>query len=162
MNIFSDMCALSFPLQAMTRSCIIAIVLFAISANAQRGGGGGRGGNGGAPPPPPPPPPRDGGGQGGGGARRPSPPTTPLPPPDGGEGAGGLDIVAFEAAVVDAFSLRPTYGEVCEPSRGPCPEADSIGGLVRLTFHDCVGGGGCNGCVDFTSPENNGLQGNSD
>jgi len=29
--------------------------------------------------------------------------------------------------------------------------------LVRLGFHDCVGGS-CDGCVDLTNPDNNGLQ----
>ncbi|VEU39586.1 unnamed protein product [Pseudo-nitzschia multistriata] len=32
---------------------------------------------------------------------------------------------------------------------------DLIGKFLRLVFHDCVGG--CNGCVDMTNPENNGL-----
>merc|ERR1712238_597439 len=31
-----------------------------------------------------------------------------------------------------------------------------IGAILRLVFHDCVGG--CDGCVDLTNPENNGLQ----
>lgn len=32
---------------------------------------------------------------------------------------------------------------------------DLIGKFLRLVFHDCVGG--CDGCVDLTNPENNGL-----
>ena len=28
--------------------------------------------------------------------------------------------------------------------------------LRRLAFHDCVGG--CNGCLDTTNPDNNGLK----
>ena len=40
----------------------------------------------------------------------------------------------------------------------PCPLSHIYGGVVRLAFHDAVGTGGPNGCIDFTKPENNGLQ----
>ena len=33
-----------------------------------------------------------------------------------------------------------------------------IGGFVRLTFHDCVGDGGCDGCINHTLPDNAGLK----
>ena len=29
-------------------------------------------------------------------------------------------------------------------------------GLVRLAFHDCVGNGGCDGCIDITKADNAG------
>ena len=31
-------------------------------------------------------------------------------------------------------------------------------GFVRLSFHDCVGAGGCDGCIDFENPDNNGIR----
>eukprot|EP00968_Pinguiococcus_pyrenoidosus_P001389 scaffold63_cov306-Pinguiococcus_pyrenoidosus.AAC.13 len=44
--------------------------------------------------------------------------------------------------------------------------ADYFGGVVRLSFHDAAGHcpncpwkGGADACLDFTDPENNGLQG---
>ena len=33
-----------------------------------------------------------------------------------------------------------------------------IGGFVRLAFHDCVGDGGCDGCLNHTIPDNAGLK----
>ena len=33
-----------------------------------------------------------------------------------------------------------------------------IAGLVRLAFHDCVGAGGCDGCIDHNNPSNGGLK----
>ena len=32
-----------------------------------------------------------------------------------------------------------------------------VAGFVRLGFHDCIGKGGCDGCVDVKNPENAGL-----
>ncbi|XP_066921888.1 putative ascorbate peroxidase [Clytia hemisphaerica] len=32
-----------------------------------------------------------------------------------------------------------------------------IAGFVRLAFHDCVGAGGCDGCIDHNNPSNGGL-----
>eukprot|EP00121_Abeoforma_whisleri_P016164 Awhi_evm1s14843 len=32
---------------------------------------------------------------------------------------------------------------------------DEVPKLVRLSFHDCVGG--CDGCINLNNPENNGL-----
>lgn len=34
-------------------------------------------------------------------------------------------------------------------------DRENIGLFLRLVFHDCVGG--CDGCIDLTNPENNGL-----
>jgi len=33
-----------------------------------------------------------------------------------------------------------------------------IGGFTRLAFHDCVGQGGCDGCIDHTNDGNKGLK----
>ena len=64
-------------------------------------------------------------------------------------------VAQLEAAITQAFGLRSSYGTPCNP----CAAGDAIGVLVRLAFHDAAGGGGrADGCVDFTSPENNGLQ----
>jgi hypothetical protein len=46
------------------------------------------------------------------------------------------------------------YGEPCEA----CAKGDEIGVLVRLTFHDAIGQGFSNGCVDFREADHNGLQ----
>ena len=32
-----------------------------------------------------------------------------------------------------------------------------VAGFARLAFHDCIGEGGCDGCVDVNNPENAGL-----
>ena len=71
---------------------------------------------------------------------------------------------AIYADVAKGFNLPyPTpgsYGIYCNP----CADGDSIGGLVRLPFHDSMGGGrpdgkgGPNGCIDWTTGDNNGLQ----
>eukprot|EP00529_Nitzschia_sp_RCC80_P015729 CAMPEP_0113489106 /NCGR_PEP_ID=MMETSP0014_2-20120614/26360_1 /TAXON_ID=2857 /ORGANISM="Nitzschia sp." /LENGTH=713 /DNA_ID=CAMNT_0000382837 /DNA_START=182 /DNA_END=2319 /DNA_ORIENTATION=- /assembly_acc=CAM_ASM_000159 len=34
-------------------------------------------------------------------------------------------------------------------------DGDNMGLFLRLVFHDCVGG--CDGCIDMTNPDNNGL-----
>lgn len=36
-------------------------------------------------------------------------------------------------------------------------DRDLLPKFVRLSFHDCVGVGGCNGCVDLNNPDNGGL-----
>ena len=63
------------------------------------------------------------------------------------------DVADLEAAITQAFGLRPGYNEPCEP----CPLGDRIGELVRLTFHDGAAGRS-NGCIDFDEPHNAGLQ----
>ena len=71
-------------------------------------------------------------------------------------------IARVDSAILTAFSLpaNGTYGVYCNP----CANGDAIGSLVRLPFHDAVGGGrpggkgGPNGCIDFTFAGNNGLQ----
>ena len=37
-------------------------------------------------------------------------------------------------------------------------EKQMIAGFVRLAFHDCVGAGGCDGCIDHNNPSNGGLK----
>ena len=32
-----------------------------------------------------------------------------------------------------------------------------IGGFVRLSFHDCVGKGRCDGCINHDEPDNAGM-----
>jgi hypothetical protein len=67
-----------------------------------------------------------------------------------------------EASIISQFNLplNGTYGVYCNP----CAYGDAIGPLVRLGFHDSVGGGrpnkkgGPNGCIDFTFSGNNGLE----
>ena len=71
-------------------------------------------------------------------------------------------VARAEAAIISQFNLpiNGTYGTYCNP----CTWGDVIGPLVRLGFHDSVGGGrpnklgGPNGCIDVTTPLNNGLE----
>ena len=37
------------------------------------------------------------------------------------------------------------------------PEYPLVAGFVRLAFHDCIGDGGCDGCIDIDKPINTGL-----
>ena len=37
------------------------------------------------------------------------------------------------------------------------PEYPLVAGFVRLAFHDCIGDGGCDGCIDIDEPINTGL-----
>jgi len=66
----------------------------------------------------------------------------------------------MEKAIIKYFGFVPQYGAPCNP----CPQGDNIGALVRLVFHDTFGGGGfenkggMNACIDFNTPDNNGLQ----
>mmetsp|Transcript_105 Transcript_105/g.357 ORF Transcript_105/g.357 Transcript_105/m.357 type:complete len:393 (-) Transcript_105:444-1622(-) len=54
-----------------------------------------------------------------------------------------ISSCVIEAAREDVLALIDAQGPTLMPP------------LVRLAFHDCVGG--CDGCVDLTDPENNGL-----
>jgi hypothetical protein len=63
----------------------------------------------------------------------------------------------LEASIDLAFGLHAGYGVLCQAPVAPCPLGDSIGELVRLTFHDAVGGGYSNGCLDFSQPGHGGL-----
>ena len=58
-----------------------------------------------------------------------------------------------------SFGLRASFGERCEA----CDYGHVVGSMLRLVFHDAVGGpggaaDGPNGCVDLTSPLNFGLE----
>lgn len=64
-------------------------------------------------------------------------------------------VSQISAAIVSDFGMTATYGVPCNP----CALGDTYGALVRLAFHDAFGEGKTsNGCIDFTAPENNGLQ----
>lgn len=71
-------------------------------------------------------------------------------------------IAAIQVELIKFFQFpaNGTYGAVCNP----CKFGDTVGALVRLPFHDSLGGGrpngkgGPNGCIDFTTNDNNGLQ----
>jgi hypothetical protein len=68
-------------------------------------------------------------------------------------------VAAIEAAVTEYFNFTATYGTDCNPLEGPpCPAGDNVGAVIRLPFHDAFGGGGPNGCIDFDTAANNGLQ----
>ena len=65
------------------------------------------------------------------------------------------DLDEFGREIDTAFGWNSTYGEPC----AACDQGDTKGAIVRMVFHDAVGGGGrTNGCVDFSTPDNNGLQ----
>ena len=71
-------------------------------------------------------------------------------------------ITTMQDAITSAFGLSATYGAVCGIT---CPNAHNFGQLIRIPFHDATGGteidrvapGGANGCLDFTTSENNGM-----
>lgn len=65
--------------------------------------------------------------------------------------------------VATYFGFVPSYGVQCNghlgsSSNGICPMGDHMGALVRLVFHDAVGNGGPNGCIDWQVADHNGLQ----
>jgi hypothetical protein len=93
-------------------------------------------------------------------------------------------VAEIRAAIVSDFGMTATYGVVrgragggeclplprrrrhTRPTRrsraqpcNPCALGDTYGALVRLAFHDAFGEGKTsNGCIDFSAPDNNGLQ----
>lgn len=60
--------------------------------------------------------------------------------------------------ITNTFGLFPSYGDSCNSKTKPCSNGDNMGALVRLAFHDATGGGGPNGCLDWTSGYHNGLE----
>ena len=79
----------------------------------------------------------------------------PLPP------LNASTYAALRSLVATTFNLSASYGTSCVS----CPAGDTVGGLVRLAFHDAAGGGGpagvggANGCLDLSTPLNNDLSG---
>lgn len=68
------------------------------------------------------------------------------------------EVTKIKEAIVDTLNLTAQYGLICNDKVLRCPQSSLFGGLLRLAFHDATGGGGPNGCIDFTEPLNNGLQ----
>lgn len=70
------------------------------------------------------------------------------------------EVANMETAITNFYEFVPSYGEPCNP----CAQGDNVGALVRLVFHDAFGGGGpqgaggMNGCIDFTTTDNRGLE----
>ena len=70
------------------------------------------------------------------------------------------DVTAMQASITAKFGMGNSYRTPCNP----CALGDNYGALVRLVFHDAAGGGGpngnggMNGCIDFNTSDNNGLQ----
>ena len=56
------------------------------------------------------------------------------------------------------FNDTGSYGLPCNDKVRSCPVGNTLGALVRLVFHDAAGTGGSNGCIDFNTSDNNGLQ----
>ncbi|CAH1784079.1 unnamed protein product [Owenia fusiformis] len=54
------------------------------------------------------------------------------------------------------IEMRAALEQHIEGLTGPGGDHPRIGGLVRLAFHDCVGG--CDGCVNLANPDNAGLR----
>jgi catalase (peroxidase I) len=51
------------------------------------------------------------------------------------------DVATISADITASFGLTNHYGVTCNP----CTVGDNIGAMVRLAFHDIIGGGGPNG-----------------
>ena len=70
------------------------------------------------------------------------------------------DVTAMQATITAKFGMGNSYRTPCNP----CTLGDNYGALVRLIFHDAAGGGGpngnggMNGCIDFTTSDNKGLE----
>ena len=64
------------------------------------------------------------------------------------------------ANLIYDVGLGDSYSTACNP----CTVGDNVGALVRLIFHDAAGGGGpngnggMNGCIDFNTSDNKGLE----
>jgi hypothetical protein len=71
-------------------------------------------------------------------------------------------VALIKNEIADTFNLVNSYGVPCDASPLspiPCPAGDNMGALVRLVFHDSAGDGhSLNGCIDFTEPDNKGLE----
>lgn len=68
------------------------------------------------------------------------------------------EVETIKAAIVKKFDLQPSYGDECNAKVKACSMGDNMGAILRLGFHDASGYSGPNGCIDFTNPDNNGLQ----
>ena len=87
----------------------------------------------------------------------PGPTSAPTPTTTSSQIVGPLvsTVASLENAITQAFDLGSSYGDACNP----CQRGDDIGGLLRLAFHDAVGGGGANGCLDIENTlDHAGLQ----
>jgi hypothetical protein len=45
-------------------------------------------------------------------------------------------VIPMRNAILSGFALSPSYGRRCNA----CEEGHTLGGMVRLVFHDVVGG----------------------
>jgi hypothetical protein len=60
--------------------------------------------------------------------------------------------------IIQQFHLQAGFGAQCDDLVSPCAMSHSAGALIRLAFHDSMGGGNRpNGCIDFTTGANGGL-----
>ncbi|XP_057295286.1 putative ascorbate peroxidase [Hydractinia symbiolongicarpus] len=65
-------------------------------------------------------------------------------------------LVAFASAlptVDDLLQVKAHVKSFFDQNR----DVNFIAGIVRLMFHDCVGPGFCDGCIDYQNPDNAGL-----
>jgi hypothetical protein len=58
-----------------------------------------------------------------------------------GNGVYESELVPMREAIIREFSLAPSYGLDCNG----CATGHQLGGMVRLVFHDAVGGPGHEG-----------------
>jgi hypothetical protein len=83
---------------------------------------------------------------------------TPTAPTPTGNGVSAAQLAQIRALIISQFKLQPGFGTLCNDPVTSCPLAHACGALIRLAFHDSVGGGNRpNGCIDFTTGANGGL-----
>lgn len=82
------------------------------------------------------------------------------PPPVASGSINATTYASLRSLVTRTFSLAPSYGLVCNA----CDAGHVLGAIVRLAFHDAAGVAGAtgvaggNGCLDYSTRENNDLQ----
>ncbi|CAH1784078.1 unnamed protein product [Owenia fusiformis] len=67
-----------------------------------------------------------------------------------------MSIAQLSPTADQVLEMRAALEQHIEAQTGQGGGHPRIGGLVRLAFHDCVGG--CDGCVNLANPDNDGLR----
>jgi Peroxidase len=103
----------------------------------------------GSPVPPPPPPPM-------GSGKPPPPPPPPMrAPPNPAPATAATPLTGPVAGLSVAQLIANARAEILAAIAAAPANTAMAAKMVRLSFHDCVGG--CDGCVDMSNLDNRGL-----